>query len=425
MSAVPLGPDDLAAALARVRDVHDLRPRPQGRVVALPGGGWAVTGTAWDLEFAHHLAGVAASRAALTTRKYAYGCLALARYADAFGVPLGRWTRTEASDMVRHLRVAENPQRRRAPGSGTPLPGTLDTATGKRALAEGYSARHINALLIAAHGFFEWYAEHGGPVANPVPSGAARDSLGRGTNDNRNPLDPFRRPARRADLRQPVPEWLPRRIRPDHLDELRGDLRTDRDRCMFTVLEDSAVRANELVTLQDANLDPRAGTARVYGKGRRGGTREVPFSPQAFELVGRSRDELLRSRRVRVPSSAPLFWTLGRKEPQPLGYQSLRSWWRALNARHGWNYTLHDMRHTAAFRMVESGHLTLPQVQAILGHAHLATTQLYLRPMTSEIVAAAGAWWADAERREASGLNLAAVAHLDADDLAEVFGGLL
>ena len=115
----------------------------------------------------------------------------------------------------------------------------------------------------------------------------------------------------------------------------------------------------------------------MYGKGLGGGTRDVPCSNEAFERIDLARQELLRRRRVRIRSKEPLFWTIGRKEPKPMDYQSLRSWWRALTARHGFNYTLHHMRHTAAFRMVESGHMTLTQVQEALGHRNLTTTQLY------------------------------------------------
>jgi integrase/recombinase XerD len=39
---------------------------------------------------------------------------------------------------------------------------------------------------------------------------------------------------------------------------------------------------------------------------------------------------------------------------------------------------MHDLRHTCALRMVRDGRLSLRDVQTVLGHAHLSTTQLYL-----------------------------------------------
>lgn len=425
---MPLSRMDLGAVLGPVRDVEHISVARTGSLVETSkrSAPYVVRIRAdWDVLFDHYLAGVASSRAPFTVRKYGYGCLVLARYAIAFDVDLALWSRTEAKDMVRHLRIVDNPQRRRGTHSDTPAPGTLVVLTMKRYLSEGYSPGYINGLLIAGHGFFEWFSENGGPIRNPIPHGAGQGPGQASVNAHHNPQDEYKRPSRRAQLRQQVPEWLPRRIQTAHLDILRNDLRTARDEAMFTILEQTAIRATELATLSDRNLDPLTHTAAVLGKGLKGSTRQVPFSPNAFALIDKARQELLSRRRVRIATDQPLFWTLGRREPKPMDYTSLRSWWRALNERHGFNYTLHDMRHTAAFRMVDSGHLNLVQVQEILGHRHLSTTQLYTRPTTSEIVAAASAWWADADRVAAIGLNFDAVQHLNAQDLAEVFEGLL
>jgi hypothetical protein len=48
---------------------------------------------------------------------------------------------------------------------------------------------------------------------------------------------------------------------------------------------------------------------------------------------------------------------------------------------------LHDLRHTAAHRMARDPQLPLSDVQWVLGHAHLSTTQLYLTPIPSEVIA--------------------------------------
>jgi integrase len=44
----------------------------------------------------------------------------------------------------------------------------------------------------------------------------------------------------------------------------------------------------------------------------------------------------------------------------------------------GTDATLHSLRHTAAYRMAEDPALPLTDVQLVLGHALLTTTQLYL-----------------------------------------------
>jgi len=49
--------------------------------------------------------------------------------------------------------------------------------------------------------------------------------------------------------------------------------------------------------------------------------------------------------------------------------------------------TLHDLRHSAATRMARDPQLTLTDVQWVMGHAHLTTTELYLTPTRDEVVA--------------------------------------
>lgn len=44
------------------------------------------------------------------------------------------------------------------------------------------------------------------------------------------------------------------------------------------------------------------------------------------------------------------------------------------NTALGANWSLHDLRHTAAYRMARDPQMTLTDVQWVLGHAHLSTT---------------------------------------------------
>lgn len=57
------------------------------------------------------------------------------------------------------------------------------------------------------------------------------------------------------------------------------------------------------------------------------------------------------------------------------------------NAVLGSNWTLHDLRHSAAKRMVRDPHLSLADVQWVLGHAHLSTTEIYTSPTPDEVIA--------------------------------------
>ncbi|MFD4370052.1 site-specific integrase [Streptomyces sp. NPDC058486] len=55
------------------------------------------------------------------------------------------------------------------------------------------------------------------------------------------------------------------------------------------------------------------------------------------------------------------------------------------NAVLGSNWSLHDLRHTAAYRMARDPQLPLTDVQWVLGHRRITTTQIYLAPDTAEV----------------------------------------
>ena len=53
----------------------------------------------------------------------------------------------------------------------------------------------------------------------------------------------------------------------------------------------------------------------------------------------------------------------------------------------GANWGLHDLRHTAAYRMSRDPGMPLTDVQWVLGHAQLSTTQIYLNPVPADVIA--------------------------------------
>lgn len=71
-----------------------------------------------------------------------------------------------------------------------------------------------------------------------------------------------------------------------------------------------------------------------------------------------------------------------------MNYEALRAVFRRLNALLGTNYSLHDLRHTAALRMSRDENLSMRDVQTILGHAHLSTTaDIYLVCDDAQVIA--------------------------------------
>lgn len=109
----------------------------------------------------------------------------------------------------------------------------------------------------------------------------------------------------------------------------------------------------------------------VVSKGTR--RREpVPASPQSFVRLARYFDE------IGTPPAGESIWRTRRGGDRPLSYWALRRVLQRANALLGTNWSWHDLRHTAASRMANSGKLNLVEVQAILPHADITTTSRYL-----------------------------------------------
>ena len=108
---------------------------------------------------------------------------------------------------------------------------------------------------------------------------------------------------------------------------------------------------------------------------------------------------------------------------QPLNYEALRAVFRRVNALLGTNYSMHDLRHTAALRMARDDTLSLRDVQAILGHAHLSTTaDVYLVEEQAQVIRRVQRHLAERKQRAQQPPPPVAVGY-DADDLDVLFGG--
>lgn len=105
---------------------------------------------------------------------------------------------------------------------------------------------------------------------------------------------------------------------------------------------------------------------------------------------------------------------------QPLNYDALRAVLRRLNEALGTNYTMHDLRHTCAVRMLRDKNLSVRDVQEILGHAHLSTTQTYLEEEPEEVIHRVHQHLVDRQHDHASPPPPAL--NYNADDLAVLFG---
>ncbi|WP_067665554.1 tyrosine-type recombinase/integrase [Nocardia miyunensis] len=302
----------------------------------------------------------------LTCRSYAYDLLRWFRVLWVLEIDWDTATQSEVAVMVGWLRTAPNPQRQRRKAT-SPRPGTVNLRTRKPALAAGYARTTINHALSAVGGFYEHHSYFGcGPVINPVPVSPQR----RAALAHRSPLEPTP-PTRRARMRQRVPDRSPRAI-PDRLwDALFEAMGCERDRALLEFFVSSGARAAELLEVTPEDIDWAGRRIYVVSKGTRN-RQPVPASPQAFVRLARYLTE------IGTPPAGQSIWRARRGPDRPMTYWTLRRVLQRANDILGTNWTLHDMRHTAASRMANSGRLQLHEVQEILRHANIQTTNRYV-----------------------------------------------
>jgi integrase/recombinase XerD len=174
---------------------------------------------------------------------------------------------------------------------------------------------------------------------------------------------------------------LPRVLRADETEALLTAAAVDegplalRDRAMLEVLYGAGLRVSELVSLPLAGLDRRAGCVRVRGKGGR--ERIVPLGEPAVTAL----EAWLADGRAalaacaRRPSDAVFLSRHGTAMTRQNFFVRLRLMARRAGLPSD-RVSPHVLRHSFATDLLEGG-ADLRAVQAMLGHADRATTQIY------------------------------------------------
>ncbi len=154
-----------------------------------------------------------------------------------------------------------------------------------------------------------------------------------------------------------------------------------RDRALLELAYATGLRASELVGLELGALQVRERYVRVIGKGGR--ERIVPFGREAeaalSRYLGGARQALLKGRREEV-----VFLNHRGRPLSRVGY------WKILK-RHAGGIGLADrvhphlLRHTFATHLLDGG-ADLRVVQELLGHASIATTQIYTHVQRGRLV---------------------------------------
>lgn len=175
-----------------------------------------------------------------------------------------------------------------------------------------------------------------------------------------------------------VEKHLPSAITPDDVDRLLslpqgGTPSGVRDKALIELIYATGLRVSEVVSLNVADVDLSDGTVRCVGKGNK--ERLLPIYDRALAVVDeyalKARPALMRSHN----DETALFlnrrgdrltrqglWLIIKRYVEEAGIQG--------------NVTPHTLRHSFATHMLRGG-AGLREVQEMLGHANISTTQIY------------------------------------------------
>jgi integrase/recombinase XerC len=226
--------------------------------------------------------------------------------------------------------------------------------------AKGLAPRSIQRRLSAVRGFFEFL------VRETVQEQRAQKRTAGAADIKNNPAHEVRAP--KAQRR------LPETLDADQMGRLleipAGDVFVTRDRAIMELLYSSGLRLAELVGLDVSGLHLADRTVRVVGKGNK--ERIVPVGTEATSALKQWLKERVS---IAKPDETALF--VGRSGER-LGRRAVQTRVAYWARRQGVSMRVypHLFRHSFASHLLESGG-DLRGVQELLGHADIATTQIY------------------------------------------------
>jgi integrase/recombinase XerC len=282
----------------------------------------------------------------------------------------------DAAAYLRHLEVERRLARRTLDNYGAALQRLARSAQQHGVALDAVQVHHVRGWMAQAHraglgprslalmlaawrGFYRWCGERGAVRANPV--------------------DGVRAPK--------AAKPLPKALSVDHavaLAEHRADEDDDprlaaRDRAIVELLYGSGLRLSELLGLdlrpgraEAGWIDRPDATAHLFGKGSK--RRSVPIGRAALAALD---DWLAARERLARADEGALF--VGRRGTR-LGAGALRERLKRLAVKAGVPAHVHPhmLRHSFASHLLQSSG-DLRAVQELLGHANIATTQVYTR----------------------------------------------
>jgi integrase/recombinase XerD len=184
-----------------------------------------------------------------------------------------------------------------------------------------------------------------------------------------------------------VGKALPKAISVEDVEKLleeadkRSTPEAKRDKAMLELLYATGMRVSEMVGLNVRDVNLKAGFVRCFGKGSK--ERIIPIHSKAIKAVKTYTDEA-RPRLLGATGETALFLN---RRGQRLTRQGFWLILKGYAERAGIeaDITPHVLRHSIATHLLHSGKMNLRELQELLGHANISTTQIYTHLTTEHL----------------------------------------
>lgn len=159
-----------------------------------------------------------------------------------------------------------------------------------------------------------------------------------------------------------------------------SDIGGIRDRCIIECLYGSGLRVSEMTHLRIENVNLNSLFFRIFGKGKK--ERIVPIDKEERNWIIKYLDELKK-----ICGHRPKIYLFEKIDGSVLERQYVNNLLLNLKAKTGItkNITPHMLRHSFATHLLENG-APLREVQELLGHSNIKTTQIYTNLSSKTIV---------------------------------------
>lgn len=154
-----------------------------------------------------------------------------------------------------------------------------------------------------------------------------------------------------------------------------------RDKAMLELLYATGMRVSEMVSLNVRDVNLKAGFVRCFGKGSK--ERIIPIHSKAIKAVKTYLDDA-RPRILGATGEIALFLNRRGQRLTRQGFWLILKGYAKKTGIEA-DITPHVLRHSIATHLLHSGKMNLRELQELLGHANISTTQIYTHLTTEHL----------------------------------------